>query len=176
MSRVGEAPIQIPEGVEVFLIDGVVFVKGPLGSLDLVQDPSIEVLIEDGWVRCVSNGSSGASAMHGTTRALIANMILGVSRGFQKKLLLIGTGYRVQIVDSVLNLSLGYSHPVVYRLPEGVQAEAPVPTEIIVKGIDKQKIGLVASQIRLYRKPEPYKGKGVRYSDEIIVLKDVKKK
>ncbi|SCX43792.1 50S ribosomal protein L6 [Nitrosospira sp. Nsp1] len=177
MSRVGKNPVLIPAGVEVILSASEVSIKGPLGALtrDLVSDISVE---RDGDSLLVkaTNESKHANAMSGTTRALLANMVKGVTSGFQKKLMLVGVGYRAQAANDVLNLTLGFSHPVAHKMPEGIKVETPTQTEVIIKGMDKQQVGQVAADVRAYRKPEPYKGKGVRYSDEVIVMKETKKK
>ncbi len=177
MSRVGKNPIPVPAGVEVTIEPQRIAVKGPLGSLDQQVNPLVKIA-RDGAniVFTPADESTSANAMSGTFRALVANMVHGVSKGFEKKLQLVGTGFRVQAQGSSLNLSLGFSHPVVYQLPAGVKAETPTQTEIVIKGADKQVVGQVAAEIRGYREPEPYKGKGVRYSDERVVLKEVKKK
>lgn len=177
MSRVGKNPVPVPGNVEVTLSASEVSVKGPLGTLKrrLVSDISVE---QEGGKLIVkaANDSKQANAMSGTMRALLANMVKGVTDGFEKKLTLVGVGYRAQAAGDVLNLTLGFSHPVAYKLPEGVKAETPSQTEVVIKGIDKQQVGQVASEVRGYRKPEPYKGKGVRYTDEVIVMKETKKK
>jgi large subunit ribosomal protein L6 len=177
MSRVGKNPVPVPANVEITLSTSEVSVKGPLGTLrhNVVSDIAIE---RDGDNLLIkpSNSSKQANAMSGTMRALLANMVHGVTNGFQKKLTLVGVGYRAQAAGEVLNLTLGFSHPVVHKMPEGVKAETPSQTEILIKGIDKQQVGQVAAEIRAYRKPEPYKGKGVRYADEVIVMKETKKK
>ena len=177
MSRVGKNPVPVPANVEVILSPSEVSVKGPLGTLrhNLVSDIAVE---RDGETLLVkaSNDSKQANAMSGTTRALLANMVKGVTSGFEKKLTLVGVGYRAQAVSDVLNLTLGFSHPVTHKMPEGVRVETPTQTEVIIKGMDKQQVGQVAADVRAYRKPEPYKGKGVRYADEVIVMKETKKK
>ena len=177
MSRVGKNPVPVPANVEVVLSASEVSVKGPLGTLrhSLVSDIAVE---RDGDTLLVkaSNDSKQANAMSGTTRALLANMVKGVTSGFEKKLTLVGVGYRAQAASDVLNLTLGFSHPVTHKMPEGVKVETPSQTEVIIKGMDKQQVGQVAADIRAYRKPEPYKGKGVRYADEVIVMKKKKKK
>ena len=178
MSRIADAPVTLPAGVAVQLKPGAVVVKGRKGALDLKQHTLVQVS-QEGNVLTVSvkePNNKRAEVMAGTTRALIANMVRGVSTGFEKKLLLDGVGYRVQAQGSKLTLTLGFSHPVVYQLPEGVTAEIPSQTEIILSGIDKQKIGQVAAEIRAFRSVEPYKGKGVRYADERVSLKEAKKK
>ena len=177
MSRVGKNPVPVPANVEVILSASEVSVKGPLGTLrrNLVSDITVE---RDGDNLLIkpSNASKQANAMSGTMRALLANMVQGVTKGFEKKLTLVGVGYRAQAAGEVLNLTLGFSHPVAHKMPEGVKAETPSQTEVLIKGIDKQQVGQVAAEIRAYRKPEPYKGKGVRYADEVIVMKETKKK
>ncbi len=177
MSRVGKSPIPVPAGVDVTIEPGRVAVKGPLGSLEQRVNPLVRVA-RDGAniVFEPADASTSANAMSGTYRALVANMVEGVSKGFERRLQLVGTGFRAQVQGTSLNLSLGFSHPVVHALPQGVKAETPTQTEIVIKGADKQVVGQVAAEIRRYRKPEPYKGKGVRYSDERVVLKEVKKK
>ncbi len=176
MSRVAKNPIQLPNGVEVTLGD-MITVKGPLGSLSQKASSSVKVAVDSGAVTFApADDSIQANAMSGTMRALINNMVTGVSKGFEKKLNLVGVGYRAQAQGENLNLSLGFSHPVVHKMPAGVKAETPSQTEILVKGIDRQKVGQVAADIRGYRPPEPYKGKGVRYADEVVVLKETKKK
>ena len=175
MSRIGNQPIALPAKVEVSIAGGEVTVKGPLGTLSrrLADGVTIE---KDGDTLVCKATRPEANALHGTTRALLANMIRGVSQGFEKKLQLVGVGYRAQAQGDKVNLSLGFSHPVVHVLPKGVKAETPVQTDIVIKGIDKQQVGQVAAEIRAYRPPEPYKGKGVRYADERVVLKETKKK
>jgi large subunit ribosomal protein L6 len=177
MSRVGKNPVPVPANVEVAVSASEVSVKGPLGTLRhrLVSDISVEHEGGKLVVKAV-NGSKQANAMSGTMRALLANMVKGVTDGFEKKLLLVGVGYRAQAAGDVLNLTLGFSHPVAHKMPEGVRAETPSQTEVVIKGIDKQQVGQVAAEVRAYRKPEPYKGKGVRYIDEVIVMKETKKK
>ena len=176
MSRVAKNPIQLPKGVEVTLGD-MITVKGPLGALTQKSSSNVKVSIDNGVVTFApADESIQANAMSGTMRALINNMVTGVSKGFEKKLNLVGVGYRAQAQGENLNLSLGFSHPVVHKMPAGVKAETPTQTEILVKGIDRQKVGQVAADIRGYRPPEPYKGKGVRYADEVVVLKETKKK
>ncbi|MBW7926155.1 MAG: 50S ribosomal protein L6 [Burkholderiales bacterium] len=177
MSRVGKNPVAVPAGVEVALSDGAITVKGPLGTLTRRVDPLVKIAREGAELTFPpADESREANAMSGTYRALVANMVHGVSKGFEKKLQLVGTGYRAQAQGANLNLSLGFSHPVVYQLPAGVKAETPTQTEIVIKGADKQVVGQVAAEIRAYREPEPYKGKGVRYADERVALKEVKKK
>jgi large subunit ribosomal protein L6 len=177
MSRIAKYPVVVPSGVEVALDGGTISVKGPLGTLTQSLSPKVEVTRQDTQlVFRVTDDSRHAKAMSGTLRALVANMVHGVSKGFERKLTLVGVGYRAQAQGDTLNLTLGFSHPVAYKLPQGVKAETPTQTEIVLKGVDKQKVGQVAAEIRAYRPPEPYKGKGVRYADEVIVLKETKKK
>ena len=177
MSRVAKNPIALPKGVEVNLAGANVTVKGPLGSLTLNRNPAVDVLVEGEqlMVKAVA-GAENANALSGTTRALLANLVDGVSKGFEKKLTLVGVGYRAAAQGDILNLSLGFSHPVAHKMPAGVKVETPSQTEVLIKGIDKQQVGQVAAEIRAYRKPEPYKGKGVRYADEVVILKETKKK
>ncbi len=176
MSRVGKNPIQLPKGVEISLGE-MITVKGPLGSLTQKAPANVKVSVDAGVVSFeAADESIQANAMSGTLRALLNNMVNGVSKGFEKKLNLVGVGYRAQAQGDSLNLSLGFSHPVVHNMPVGVKAETPTQTEIVIKGIDRQKVGQVAADVRAYRPPEPYKGKGVRYSDEVVVLKETKKK
>jgi large subunit ribosomal protein L6 len=177
MSRVGKAPITLPDKVDVSISGNEVTVKGPLGSLKHAFGNNISVAREGGDLMIKpADGSIAANAMSGTARALIVNMVNGVTKGFEKKLNLVGVGYRAQASGQVLNLTLGFSHPVSHKMPDGIKVETPTQTEIIIKGTDKQRVGQVAAEVRAYRKPEPYKGKGVRYSDEVIVLKETKKK
>ena len=177
MSRVGKNPVAVPAGVEVTLTDGAITVKGPMGTLTQRVNPLVSVAREGAQIMFPpADDSREANAMSGTYRAIVANMVHGVSKGFEKKLQLVGTGYRAQAQGATLNLSLGFSHPVVYKLPGGVKAETPTQTDILIKGADKQVVGQVAAEIRAFREPEPYKGKGVRYADERVVLKEVKKK
>lgn len=177
MSRVAKNPIALPKGVEVNLAGTQVSVKGPLGTMTLNRNPAVDVLVEGEQlvVKAVA-GAENANALSGTTRALLANLVNGVSQGFEKKLTLVGVGYRAAAQGDTLNLSLGFSHPVAHKMPAGVKVETPSQTEILIKGIDKQQVGQVAAEIRAYRKPEPYKGKGVRYADEVVILKETKKK
>jgi len=176
MSRIANAPITLPSGVEVSLSPELIKVKGSKGELELTPhaDVAVEQVEADLKVKANAKGQS-AIALAGTTRALLNNMVTGVSQGFEKKLTIVGVGYRAQAQGQKLNLTLGFSHPVVYEVPEGIKVETPSNTEIVVTGIDKQKIGQVAAEIRAYRPPEPYKGKGVRYSDEHVVRKQAKK-
>lgn len=177
MSRVAKNPVVVPQGVDVVMSGNDITVKGSLGSIQRTFPASVKVEREGDALLCkAADGSRDADAMSGTTRALLANMVQGVSKGFERKLTLVGVGYRAQAAGSALNLTLGFSHPVVYNMPTGVSVETPTQTEIVLKGVDKQRIGQVAAEIRAYRSPEPYKGKGVRYSDEVVVLKETKKK
>src|ERR1700692_4566576 len=177
MSRVGKSPIALPKGAEVKLSADQITVKGPLGTVTQRQNELGKVIDESGTLKFEpANETREADAMSGTMRALVANMVSGVTKGFERKLTLVGVGFRAQAQGDKLNLSLGFSHPVVHQMPEGVKAETPSQTEILIKGIDKQKVGQVAAEVRGYRPPEPYKGKGVRYADEVVILKETKKK
>jgi large subunit ribosomal protein L6 len=177
MSRVAKNPVAIPGGVEIKIAGGDLSIKGPLGVLSHRVHPSVSVERQgDALSFSAREGAVNANALSGTTRALVNNMVMGVTKGFERKLTLVGVGYRAQVQGDKLNLTLGFSHPVVYQLPAGVKAETPTQTEIIIKGIDKQQVGQVAAEVRAYRAPEPYKGKGVRYSDEKVVIKETKKK
>ena len=175
MSRIGNNPVKLPEKIEVTLASGEISVKGPLGTLSRTFGPQVTIE-RNGQELVFKAANDEARAMQGTLRALVANMVKGVSQGFEKKLALVGVGYRAQAAGDKLNLSLGFSHPVVHAMPKGVKVETPQQTEIVVKGIDKQQVGQVAAEIRAYRPPEPYKGKGVRYADERVILKEAKKK
>ena len=174
MSRVAKDPIKLPAGVDIKINGSQVNVKGPKGSLELVLHPAVGLAENDGEYM-VQPHEAKNMAMAGTFRALVNNMVTGVNTGFQKKLQLVGVGYRAQMQGNKLNLALGFSHPVEYNAPEGITIEAPTQTEIIVSGCDKQKVGQVAAEIRSYRPPEPYKGKGVRYADERVIRKEAKK-
>lgn len=177
MSRVASKTLSLPKGVELKQTGSDLSVKGPKGELHLAVNHEVEVKVDGGEANIATrSGSRFANAMAGTTRALIGNMVTGVTDGFERKLELVGVGYRAQSKGKALNLTLGFSHPVEYAVPEGITIETPSQTEIVVKGIDKQKVGQVAAEIRGYRPPEPYKGKGVRYSDERVVMKEAKKK
>lgn len=177
MSRVAKAPVVIPAGVEVKINGQVVSVKGKNGELTRTIHDSVVVKQEDGTIKfSPREGKNDAWAHAGTARALTNTMVIGVTTGFQRKLLLIGVGYRAQVKDNVINLSLGLSHPVLHKLPAGIKAECPSQTEIVLSGNDKQLVGQVAADIRAYRRPEPYKGKGVRYADEVVRIKEAKKK
>ncbi|MDG1293592.1 MAG: 50S ribosomal protein L6 [Pseudomonadales bacterium] len=177
MSRVANNPVSLPSGVEVKLDGQALAVKGGKGSLELAVHSLVEVQLDDGVLTFAARNSSKESrAMSGTTRSLVSNMVVGVNEGFEKKLQLNGVGYRAKATGKTLNLTLGFSHPVDYDLPEGIVAETPSQTEIVIKGIDKQAVGQVAAEIRAFRPPEPYKGKGVRYADEHVRRKEAKKK
>lgn len=177
MSRIAKNPVVIPSNVEVTLSGTEVSVKGPLGTLTQTLNKDVLVARDgDKLVITAASGSIKANAMSGTMRALLANMVQGVTKGFEKKLALVGVGYRAQAAGETLNLTLGFSHPVAHKMPKGVKVETPSQTEIRIRGIDKQQVGQVAAEVRAYRKPEPYKGKGVRYADEVVVLKETKKK
>jgi len=177
MSRVAKAPIAVPSGVEVKVVGQLVSVKSGAAELKLDVNPLVSAYFADGVlsVKPVEE-TTAANAQAGTARALLANMVNGVSKGFEKRLQLVGVGYKAAVQGNAVNLALGFSHPVLHQLPAGVKAETPTPTEIILKGADKQKVGQTAAEIRAYRPPEPYKGKGVRYSDEHVVIKETKKK
>lgn len=174
MSRIAKAPIELPSGVDINVAGDEVSVKGPKGNLALQLHPNVSVEQEDKSLT-VKPANDADIPMAGTFRSLVNNMVIGVSNGFEKKLTLVGVGYRAQVQGSTLTLALGFSHPVEYNAPEGITIEAPSQTEIVIKGCDKQKVGQVASEIRAFRPPEPYKGKGVRYSDERVVRKEAKK-
>ena len=177
MSRIGKSPIPVPAGVEVTIASESIKVKGPLGTAAQAVTGGVSVVREgDQLLVQVVEESRQARAMSGTLRALLANMVTGVTRGFERKLQLVGVGYRAQAQGDKLNLTLGFSHPVVHQMPAGIKVETPTQTEILIKGIDKQVVGQVAAEVRSYRPPEPYKGKGVRYSDEVVVIKETKKK
>ncbi len=177
MSRIAKYPVDVPKGVEVVLGATEISIKGPLGTLKQAMLPAVKIDREGEQLMCRAlEGQPNAGAMSGTMRALVNNMVAGVTKGFEKKLTLVGVGYRAQAQGSKLNLTLGFSHPVVHDMPNGIKVETPTQTEILIKGIDKQVVGQVAAEIRAYRSPEPYKGKGVRYSDEVVVIKETKKK
>ncbi|NCS64749.1 MAG: 50S ribosomal protein L6 [Hydrogenophilales bacterium CG03_land_8_20_14_0_80_62_28] len=177
MSRVAKNPIPVPAGVDVNLTAASITVKGPQGVLSQGLTSLVMVEHANGNLQVSpANDGTAANAMSGTTRALLANMVHGVSKGFEKKLTLVGVGYRAQAQGSKLSLTLGFSHPVEHVMPEGVKVETPSQTEILIKGADKQRVGQVAADVRAYRSPEPYKGKGVRYADEVVSLKETKKK
>jgi len=174
MSRVAKNPIKLPSGVELNISGSQLNVKGPKGNLELILHPGVSLAENDGEYLVKADGDKNI-AMAGTFRALVSNMVTGVSEGFQKKLQLVGVGYRAHLQGNKLNLALGFSHPIEYSAPEGIKIETPSQTEIIISGCDKQKVGQVAAEIRSYRPPEPYKGKGVRYADERVVRKEAKK-
>ena len=177
MSRIAKNPVTIPSGVEVKLAAGKLSIKGPKGALEQSIHPLVAVTQEGALLKFERTNDSGlARAVSGTTRALVHNMVAGVSKGFEKKLTIIGVGYRAAVQGKKLNLTLGYSHPIVYDIPAGITIEAPDQTNLVVRGADKQLVGQVAADIRDYRSPEPYKGKGVRYVGEVIVKKEAKKK
>jgi large subunit ribosomal protein L6 len=177
MSRIGKSPVPLPKGVEATIGQGQIAIKGPLGTLARPLAGSVKIQKEgENLMFVAEEGQPEANAMSGTMRALVANMVTGVTKGFERRLTLVGVGYRAQAQGEKLNLTLGFSHPVVHSMPKGIKVETPTQTEIVVKGNDKQLVGQVAAEIRAYRPPEPYKGKGVRYSDERVVLKETKKK
>jgi len=177
MSRIGKVPIPIPQGVEIKQAGSAVEVKGPKGVLSYIVPPGISLQVADGMIHVKRKGDAKrARSLHGLTRTLIANMVTGVTQGFEKGLEIVGIGYRAGIGGKNLQLTLGYSHPVIYPIPEGIQVEVEKQNKITVKGIDKQKVGQVAAEIRSFRKPEPYKGKGIRYADEQVRRKAGKAK
>jgi len=177
MSRIAKYPVPVPKGVEVNLAGGSISVKGPLGTIARAADPNVGVQKEGENITFKALGNSNhANAMSGTMRALVAGMVTGVTKGFEKRLALVGVGFRAQAQGDSLSLALGYSHPVVHKMPKGIKVATPTQTEIVISGVDKQLVGQVAAEVRAYRPPEPYKGKGVRYRDEVIVLKETKKK
>lgn len=177
MSRVGKMPVALPKGAEATITADQITVKGPLGTLSQALTGQVNVKNDNGTLTFeAADDSREANAMSGTVRALVSNMVNGVTKGFEKKLNLVGVGFRAQAQGDKLNLSLGFSHPVVHQMPAGVKCETPTQTEILIKGIDRQSVGQVAAEVRAYRSPEPYKGKGVRYADEVVILKETKKK
>ena len=177
MSRVAKNPIVVPSGVEVTVAADKISVKGPLGTLTQVLKGDVKVERDGDKLLCkATDDSAQADAQSGTIRALVSNMVTGVSKGFERKLTLVGVGYRAAAAGDAVNLTLGYSHPVVHKMPKGVKVATPTQTEIVLTGADRQQVGQVAAEIRAYRQPEPYKGKGVRYSDEVVILKETKKK
>jgi len=177
MSRVAKAPINVPSGVQVQITGQVVVIKGSSTQLSLNMNSMVTAEVNDGVLQVKPLlDTADAMAQAGTARALLNNMVIGVTKGFERKLQLVGVGYKAAIQGDAVNLALGFSHPVVHKLPDGVKAETPTPTEIIIKGASKQSVGQTAAEIRAYRPPEPYKGKGVRYSDERVVIKETKKK
>jgi large subunit ribosomal protein L6 len=177
MSRIAKEPVPLPSGVEFKQDGNIVTLKGGKGSLSMEINSEVELTQEENTLKVAPrSGSRFSTAIAGTMRALLANMAAGVSEGFEKKLELVGVGYRAQAQGNKLNLTLGFSHPVVHDVPEGITVETPSQTEIVIRGADKQRVGQVAAEIRAYRPPEPYKGKGVRYADERVVMKEAKKK
>jgi large subunit ribosomal protein L6 len=177
MSRVGKSPIAVPKGAEISIVNALLTVKGPLGTLSHNLHPSIGLEHKDGVITvAIKEITPESDALSGTTRALVNNMVVGVTKGFERKLNLVGVGYRAQAQGNSLKLQLGFSHEINHALPAGVKAETPSQTEIIIKGANKQQVGQVAAEVRAYRSPEPYKGKGVRYVDEVVHLKETKKK
>lgn len=177
MSRVAKNPVAIPAKVDVAITANAISVSGPMGKLSQALCGAVNVMREGDAITFVAaNDSQHSKAMSGTVRALVANMVRGVSEGFTRKLTLVGVGYKAQAQGTTLNLDLGYSHPVNHKMPAGVTVETPSQTEIVIKGADKQVVGQVAAQVRAYRSPEPYKGKGVRYVDEVVAIKETKKK
>jgi large subunit ribosomal protein L6 len=177
MSRIAKYPVPLPKGVDISIASGQISIKGPLGTIARPADPNVEVKKEGEQLLFKALGNSNhANAMSGTMRALVSNMVTGVTKGFEKRLALVGVGFRAQAQGDKLNLSLGFSHPVVHLMPKGVKVATPTQTEIVVSGVDRQLVGQVAAEIRDTKPPEPYKGKGVRYANEQIVLKETKKK
>ena len=177
MSRVGKMPIAVPQGVDVQITADQITVKGALGSLSRPQSELARVANDAGVLKVTpANDTTAAQAMSGTVRALVNNMVNGVSKGFEKKLTLVGVGFRAQAAGQKLNLQIGFSHPVVKDMPAGIKVETPSQTEILIKGVDRQVVGQIAAEVRAFRPPEPYKGKGIRYADERVVLKETKKK
>lgn len=177
MSRVGKMPIDLPQGVEVSILPHEIIVKGALGTLTRSVSSLVKVKSESGKLLFApANESVEADAMSGTMRALVANMVSGVSKGFERKLTLVGVGYRAQATGSKLNLQIGFSHPVAVEMPAGILVSCPTQTEILIKGFDRQVVGQLAAEVRAIRPPEPYKGKGIRYTDEKVVIKETKKK
>jgi large subunit ribosomal protein L6 len=177
MSRIGKLPVVVPAGVEVAVKDGLVNVKGANGALSQALNALVKVELDAGKVNFTPvDESREANAMSGTMRQLVNNMVTGVSKGFEKKLNLVGVGFKAQAQGAKLNLTVGFSHPVVIDMPAGIKVETPAPTEIVIKGADRQRVGQIASEVRAVRPPEPYKGKGIRYADEKVVIKETKKK
>ena len=177
MSRVGKMPITVPQGVDVAIKDDQINVKGALGTLALTQNSLVTIKSDAGKLTfSPANESRQANAMSGTMRQLVNNMVTGVTKGFEKKLSLVGVGFKAQAQGAKLNLTVGYSHPVVMDMPAGIKVETPTPTEVVIKGSDRQRVGQIAAEVRAVRPPEPYKGKGIRYSDEKITIKETKKK
>lgn len=177
MSRVGKMPIAIPKGVDVSIADGKISVKGSLGTLSRAANSLVSIKNDNGTLTFApADESVAANAMSGTMRALVANMVNGVSKGFEKKLTLVGVGFRAQAAGQKLNLQIGFSHPVAKDMPAGIKVETPSQTEIVIKGSDRQVVGQIAAEVRAIRPPEPYKGKGIRYADEKVTIKETKKK
>jgi large subunit ribosomal protein L6 len=177
MSRVAKSPVVVPQGVDVAIKEDQISVKGSLGALSLAQSALVTVKSEGGKITFVpTDDSRQADAMSGTMRQLVNNMVTGVAKGFEKKLTLIGVGYKAQAQGTKLNLTVGYSHPVVMEMPAGIKVETPTPTEVLIKGFDRQRVGQIAAEVRAVRPPEPYKGKGIRYADETVTIKETKKK
>ena len=177
MSRVGKAPVVIPAGVDVSIKEDQISVKGTGGTLNLARNALVKIVSNDGKLNFEpANESREANAMSGTIRQLVNNMVVGVTKGFEKKLNLVGVGYKAAASNNKLNLQVGYSHPVNIDMPQGITVATATPTEIVIKGADRQRVGQIAAEIRAVRPPEPYKGKGIRYSDEKIVIKETKKK
>ena len=177
MSRIANSPVELPSGVEVTIKDSIISVKGGKGSLSLAINELVKITQNENVISfAAANQTKKSGALAGTFRSIVDNMVTGVTEGFTKELQLIGVGYRAQAQGKKLNLSLGFSHPVVYEVPEGIEVETPTNTQVVVKGVDKQLVGQVAADIRAYRPPEPYKGKGVRYADEYVKRKEAKKK
>ena len=177
MSRVAKMPVSIPQGVDIAIKEDQINVKGTLGTLALTQNAHVVIKSEDGKLTFVpANDARQAHAMSGTMRQLVNNMVVGVTTGFQKKLSLVGVGFKAQAQGDKLNLTVGYSHPVVMAMPAGITVTTPTPTEVVIKGSDRQRVGQIAAEVRAVRPPEPYKGKGIRYSDEKITIKETKKK
>ena len=177
MSRVAKMPVTVPQGVDLSLSADLISVKGSLGSLVLKPNALVKIEQNDGKLTFApADDSAAANAMSGTMRQLVNNMVVGVSKGFEKKLTLLGVGYKAQAQGNKLNLTVGYSHPVEMVMPEGVKVETPAPTEVLIKGADRQRVGQIAAEVRAVRPPEPYKGKGIRYADERVTIKETKKK
>ena len=177
MSRIGKRPVTVPSGVTATVEGQTVKMKGPKGQLQFVVHDDVEVKFENGAVKVAPRVKTNrARAMYGTARAQVANLVAGVTKGFEKRLEITGVGYRAALQGKSLQLALGYSHDVIYPIPEGIAITVPKPTEIVIVGNDSQRVGQVAAEIRSYRPPEPYKGKGVRYADEVVILKETKKK
>lgn len=177
MSRVAKMPVLVPQGVDLSLSADLISVKGSLGSLVLKPNALVKIEQNDGKLTFApADDSAAANAMSGTMRQLVNNMVVGVSKGFEKKLTLLGVGYKAQAQGNKLNLTVGYSHPVEMVMPEGVKVETPAPTEVLIKGADRQRVGQIAAEVRAVRPPEPYKGKGIRYADEHVTIKETKKK